>query len=948
MIRKNEIAVINVYLNGHQIDKVYSGQIQVYPDQQIENNFWLKVTNYDNTVVYCWCRQLSATETNGVITSITYEVIQTQTTAPDSEYYELTKEIYIADSATDYTSVLTTNGMDPDQVYDIIPQINQKLIIDDTRHTKWSKGLQLSGFNDWSLGLDVHDYDEFILTAQVSKYEGDGLFGCNSSNDNMDFRIFLYPNANIAFDCGSGRAQYTSFSSTYAYKIWTAHMKSGQNFYVEQTINGTTKTYNSNTSLNFANYTGDSELKLCPTVSWQSAQYEPFVFYELKCLNNGVLLHDFVIYEDDLSLSSTNRLYDTVTKQFLTHPSLSFNLVTNSYTITEGEIVYSKGNILDDFSLDSTMYNQEINKTTYYYNNVIVSDSLNNMDYVTGAKYVDHVVYQTSDPTIFYDQTTFRVQAYGDGTVKLYVNNTEVSNPYTFTQNASDTSYTVSATAKEDGKAISDTVTQSITVSGYQTDMPTISFSQIQGTVTASGNGTITLYIDGTQVSNPYTLPGYGDYTATATAQESGKQLSDTTTLPIEYIETRYLYKYGLYINDMEGVYFGAGQTTDYDTIEFFFRPVSYGGASWFGVMNAPGDNNDFRLFGASSNIYFDCGSGRINKTRITDSYMLQVKLVSGGFCTQAYWDGDYHQSSLGTSVSFSSYTGSSKDILLGANPLYFYGFDGWKNGQLIDSIIVPESYVEQGIYNVVYNTVTEQYITLSKTPATYETNPCPEGYPSYTEDPTISYDETTMRVQAYGNGTVNLYIDGTQVQNPYLFTQPEQTTSYTVTATAKESGKLISNTVSQTITIEGSSAPSETTVQITIAEMVSEFGWTNSTDNVKDTDWTINGVTFRFEKGTNTTTPKYYSTGGGAIRLYANNTMSISAGTSIKKVTIAVNGATYKFVAGDNSQGTMTYDETVTSTAIFDFGNGVQTASFVVSTSTQRRPNNFIIEYLP
>lgn len=466
MIRKNEIAVINVYLNGHQIDKVYSGQIQVYPDQQIENNFWLKVTNYDNSVVYCWCRQLSATETNGVITSITYEVIQTQTTAPDSDYYELTKEIYIADSSTDYTSVQTTNGMDPDQVYDIIPQINQKLIIDDTRHTKWSKGLQLSGFNDWSLGLDVHDYDEFILTAQVSKYEGDGLFGCNSSNDNMDFRIFLYPNANIAFDCGSRRAQYTSFSSTYAYKIWTAHMKSGQKFYVEQTINGTTKTYSTNTSLNFANYTGDSELKLCPTVSWQNSQYEPFVFYELKCLNNGALLHDFVIYEGDLSLSSTNRLYDTVTKQFLTHPSLSFNLVNNQYTITEGEIVYSKGNILDDFSLGSTMYNQEINKTTYYYNNVIVSDSVNNMDYVTGAKYVDHVVYQTSDPTIFYDSATFRVQAYGDGTVKLYVNNTEVSNPYFFIQPLQTTSFTVTATAKESGKLISNTVSQIITIQG--------------------------------------------------------------------------------------------------------------------------------------------------------------------------------------------------------------------------------------------------------------------------------------------------------------------------------------------------------------------------------------------------------------------------------------------------------------------------------------------------
>lgn len=870
MIRKNEIAVINVYLNGHQIDKVYSGQIQVFPDQQIENNFWLKVTNYDNSVVYCWCRQLSATETNGVITSITYEVIQTQTTAPDSDYYELTKEIYIADSSTDYTSVLTTNGMDPDQVYDIIPQINQKLIIDDTRYTKWSKGLQLSGFNDWSLGLDVHDYDEFILTAQVSKYEGDGLFGCNSSDDNMDFRIFLWGNTNFGFDCGSARAQYTSFSSTYAYKIWTAYMRSGQNSYIEQTLNGTTRTFNTGTTLNFANYTGDSELKLCPTVSWQNAQYEPFVFYELQCLNNGVLLHDFVIYEDDLSLSSTNRLYDTVTKQFLTHPSLSFNLVNNSYTITEGEIVYCKGNILDDFSLDSTMYNQEINKTTYYFNNVLVSDSLNNMDYVTGAKYVDHVVYQTSDPTIFYDSATFRVQAYGDGTVKLYVNNTEVSNPYTFTQNASDTSYTVSATAKEDGKAISDTVTQSITVPGYQTDMPTISFNKSNGLVSALGNGTVILYIDGTQVSNPYTLPEYGTYTATATAQEDGKTISDTTTLSIEYIEIQYQYKYGLYINNMEGVYFGAGQTTDYDKMEFFFKPVNYGGASWFGVMDAPGDNNDFRLFGYSNAIYFDCGNGRINNTRITNSYMLKITLVSGGTCTQYYYDGNDHQNNLGTSGAFSNYTGSSNDILFGANAIYFYGFNGYKNGTLIDSIIVPDSYVEQGIYNMLYNKVTEEYITLSVTPTSYETNPY-----------------------------------------PYEIVNTE-------------------------------------TVSIPVSDMVTAFNWTSGGDI--SGSWTINGVTFTFGQGEGTTNlPKYYSTGGDAIRLYHHNTMTISAGTAILKVTIAVTGATrYRFVEGDNSQGNITYDETTATTAIFDFGNGVQTASFVDSTSSQRRPNNFIIEYLP
>lgn len=105
---------------------------------------------------------------------------------------------------------------------------------------------------------------------------------------------------------------------------------------------------------------------------------------------------------------------------------------------------------------------------------------------------------------------------------------------------------------------------------------------------------------------------------------------------------------------------------------------------------------------------------------------------------------------------------------------------------------------------------------------------------------------------------------------------------------------------------------------------MVTAFNWTSGGD-VSGT-WTINGVTFTFGQGEGTTNlPKYYSTGGGAIRLYHYNTMSISAGTAILKITIAVAGSTtYRFVANDNTQGTITYDENSVTTAIFDFGNGV------------------------
>lgn len=76
----------------------------------------------DNTYKYCYCRITSKTQdSSGNITNLYYEVIQTQENDPGTEYYEYSKNIYKADSAIDYTDVTVTNGMDPDELYDIIP-----------------------------------------------------------------------------------------------------------------------------------------------------------------------------------------------------------------------------------------------------------------------------------------------------------------------------------------------------------------------------------------------------------------------------------------------------------------------------------------------------------------------------------------------------------------------------------------------------------------------------------------------------------------------------------------------------------------------------------------------------------------------------------------------------------------------------------------------------------
>lgn len=71
-----------------------------------------------------------------------------------------------------------------------------------------------------------------------------------------------------------------------------------------------------------------------------------------------------------------------------------------------------------------------------------------------------------------------------------------------------------------------------------KTAMPTISYVENANDVviTATGDGTVVLMIGGVVVSNPYTISKTGsvqNVTATATAQENGKLISETATLTI-------------------------------------------------------------------------------------------------------------------------------------------------------------------------------------------------------------------------------------------------------------------------------------------------------------------------------------------------------------------------------------------------------------------------------
>ena len=152
----------------------------------------------------------------------------------------------------------------------------------------------------------------------------------------------------------------------------------------------------------------------------------------------------------------------------------------------------------------------------------------------------------TEAPVITYDEETFTVTATGAGEVKLYVNGEEVENPYTFELGEEETTYTVTATAQEEGKEISETATLEVTVPAAPvvievTPKPIIDvFDDPEAqtvTVKASGYGHICIYWDDMLQAEGegeavWVIP-YGDdpegeeYGVSATAQEEGYEVSE-------------------------------------------------------------------------------------------------------------------------------------------------------------------------------------------------------------------------------------------------------------------------------------------------------------------------------------------------------------------------------------------------------------------------------------
>ena len=151
------------------------------------------------------------------------------------------------------------------------------------------------------------------------------------------------------------------------------------------------------------------------------------------------------------------------------------------------------------------------------------------------------------------NESNYVITATGDGTVTLTVGDQTVtgngSASITIPRTDVDQTVTATATAQASGKEVSDPTTQTFVVPLIQTAAPVIT-GQVVGdnyVITATGDGTVTLNVgDQTasgQGSASITIPLTSvvqNVTATATAQETGKAVSETTTqnFTIPFLQT--------------------------------------------------------------------------------------------------------------------------------------------------------------------------------------------------------------------------------------------------------------------------------------------------------------------------------------------------------------------------------------------------------------------------
>ena len=169
---------------------------------------------------------------------------------------------------------------------------------------------------------------------------------------------------------------------------------------------------------------------------------------------------------------------------------------------------------------------------------------------LVGAAYADEMQ-QTPSPEIWceMDDSSVTIYVVGEGEVLLYIDDQLVANPCQIERQINyDVVITAMATAQIEGWLISDPVYETIEIPGIELPIlqpPVFYIDELEDGVWvyAEGDGTVTLYLDGNEVENPYYLPRALDddmvYVFSAIAQAEGYQDSEQIfyTVFVQHIE---------------------------------------------------------------------------------------------------------------------------------------------------------------------------------------------------------------------------------------------------------------------------------------------------------------------------------------------------------------------------------------------------------------------------
>ena len=213
-----------------------------------------------------------------------------------------------------------------------------------------------------------------------------------------------------------------------------------------------------------------------PFVPTTSPTSRPIHWYQLK--TGSMYIYAALGWDMDIHASNTASKTDEYLWCFVGDSNSGYKLynrsmkkyMTEVFFMGEGsaaEVNYYEAGSGNNFYIYSNTRNGRITQKMY-----LCYDSENEL-YGSAYKYNQYTVTEvlveeisvTAEPVISLTvmEEECQIQATGDGDVHLYINNTQVSNPYKIARTDTDQSITVTATAQEPGKEMS-TVTKTLTI----------------------------------------------------------------------------------------------------------------------------------------------------------------------------------------------------------------------------------------------------------------------------------------------------------------------------------------------------------------------------------------------------------------------------------------------------------------------------------------------------